>query len=195
MSSSTRAIPIVSRHGITGLSQQSGREAPVHLLDLEAQALTLPRGVDALLAGRCAHHEMIRAVHERGDVDHAFGARDACGARERRADRRLHHAESIVGVLEHRGDVLVDSGAADVTARRDRLHRPEHELAEVDRVHAEIEQCTTALREVEVAMGGNHLRTPAEARLDEQRITDAPRRRAARAANGRPEGSATTSLP
>ena len=31
----------------------------MHLLDLETQALTLPRGVDALLAGRCAHHEMV----------------------------------------------------------------------------------------------------------------------------------------
>ena len=146
----------------------------MHLLDLEAQALTLPGGVDALLAGRCAHDEMVGTVHERGEVDHACGARDARGAGEWCADRRLHHAEPIAGVLEHRGDVFVDAGGADVTARDDRLHRPEHELAEVDRVHAEVEQRTTALREVEVAMGRDHVCPPAEARLDEERLADAP---------------------
>ncbi len=173
ISSSTRAIPAVVAPRHHRALHQSGREAPVHFLDLEPQALTLPRCVDALLAGRRAHHEMVGAVHEGGEVDHAGGARDARGARERRADRRLHHAEPIVGVLEHCGDVFVDSGGADVTARDDRFHRSEHELAEVDRVDAEIEQCATALREVEVAMGGDHLGTPTKARLDEERLADA----------------------
>src|SRR5947207_15932321 len=69
--------------------------------------------------------------------------------------------------------MLVDTGDSDVTSRDDRLDRPQHELAEVHRVDAEIEERAAALREIEVAAGGLDVGyPPAEARLHEQRFAE-----------------------
>ena len=86
----------------------------------------------------------------------------------------MYDAEAITRVLQYRRDVFVDPGGPHVAPRGHRLHRAEHELAEVHRVHAEIQQRASALREVEVAIGRDDVgRAPTEARLDEQRLADA----------------------
>src|SRR4029077_11550126 len=89
--------------GALGLA---GRDAALHLDRLEAQALAVVVGFDPIDTVARAHADASRTVHPCGELDPAFGARDARGVRQPDARRGLDHAESTAPVVEHRGDLL-----------------------------------------------------------------------------------------
>ena len=146
----------------------------MHLVDLEAQALTLPARVDAFFAVRIAHNEVVGTVHERGQVDRAVGARDARGTGKRDTEGRLHHAELASGVVQHRGDLLVDAGRPDVPVGDHGVGPSECEEAQLHRIDAQVEERAATLREIEVAMRRVHRRAKTEVAFGEERLADSP---------------------
>ena len=129
-------------------------QAPVDLVDLEAQAFALVAGVDVLGLGRSGDVERFGTVHERRELDPSIRARDPSGAGHRRPAARPSPPPSPRPNGAARRHLFVDAGRADEPVGDDTVREAEHERAQLHRIDAEVEQRTAALVEVEEAVIG-----------------------------------------
>ena len=90
-------------------------------------------------------------------------------------DGRLDHAQPSLGVMQQRGDHLVDAGLAHHAIGHDALDRAQDERAELDGVDPEVEQRAATELTGEVPVVGIHRSPEPEVGLDQQRLADATR--------------------